>query len=280
MLVQPSNILFPESTSASINNAGGSMMYGLHGEPTAQLYVSPTSSYTGTPVYTLDVETVQNNVWVSNAGALFVSPTGVLSTTLTNPTPGSIYSILLPSGIQDVRVTVSSFASGTIVLYGSSSFVPDTASPKPTAPAVVNADGAFAALPTTLPSQQYLDTQGRVMVRDYGWNIFAGDTGGSTVTSTTQMLGLSGAGQSYYITDIILSNGGTSQTLQLVSSTTAGNACATSPANVGPPFTLAANGGVATPWKTPRKVAANSAVCCKPGGSTAFSCEIHGLIAP
>lgn len=144
----------------------------------------------------------------------------------------------------------------------------------------VVADGAFAGLTAANVQDFTLDTQGKIYVRDYGQNIFEGDTGGTTVTTTTQMLGLSGASLSYYITDVVIANGATAQTLQLVSSTTAGNACATSPANVGPPISLGGPAGMAAAWKTPRKVTANSALCCKPSGSTAFSCEVHGFIAP
>lgn len=145
---------------------------------------------------------------------------------------------------------------------------------------IVVADGAFTGLTAGNVRRLNEDTQGRLFVRDYGQNIFYGDTGTAVVTSATQMLGLSGSGLSYYVTDIVISNGATAQTVQLISSTTAGNACATSPANVGPPYSLATNGGVAQAFKTPRKVAANSAICCSPGGSTAFSCEVHGFIAP
>lgn len=117
---------------------------------------------------------------------------------------------------------------------------------------------------------------------------FQGNTGTGTVTATTEMknmgtstaLGLSGTNLSRYVTDIALSNGATSQTIQLVSSATTGNDCATAPVLIGTPITLEVNHGMSKPYRTALKIAANSALCCKPSGSTAFSCEVEGYVAP
>ena len=147
---------------------------------------------------------------------------------------------------------------------------------------VVVADGAITAKSAGNLSQLSQDTQGRLLARTYHPNYWTSDisTGASTVTATTQVAGLSGASLSYYITDVILSNGGTAQTVAVVSSTTAGNACATAPANVIPPISLPANGGMAMSYSTPIKVSSNSALCCKISGSTAFSCQLRGFTAP
>jgi len=102
----------------------------------------------------------------------------------------------------------------------------------------------------------------------------------SAVTATTQVLGLSGASLSYYLTDVMLSCGATASTINVVSSTTAGNACATSPVVVIPTIPLAVNGALHMSFRTPIKVTANSALCCKTSGSTAFSCLVSGYIAP
>jgi len=103
---------------------------------------------------------------------------------------------------------------------------------------------------------------------------------GSAITTTTQVLGLSGASLSYYLTDVVVSCGATASAVSVVSSTTAGNACATSPANVVPALNLPVNGSLAINFHTPIKVTANSALCCKTSGSTAFSCLVSGYIAP
>lgn len=103
---------------------------------------------------------------------------------------------------------------------------------------------------------------------------------GSAITTTTQVLGLSGASLSYYLTDVTVSCGATASAVSLTSSTTAGNACVTSPANVVPAINLPINGSLHMSFRTPIKVTANSALCCKTGGSTAFSCLVSGYIAP
>lgn len=145
---------------------------------------------------------------------------------------------------------------------------------------VAIADGAVTATTAGRMYNVPEDTQRRVLVRDYHPNFATWDTGAATVTATTQIATTSGGGLSYYITDIMLSNGATAQTVAVVSSTTAGNACATSPTSVIPPVSLSVNGGYAVSRKTPIKVTANSALCCKISGSTAFSCQLSGFIAP
>jgi len=105
----------------------------------------------------------------------------------------------------------------------------------------------------------------------------------SAVTATTQVLGLSGAGLSYYITDIFFFNNvATAQTINIISSTTAGNACATSPATVTPNvvFGTVANGQWVMSLQTPLKVTANSALCCKLSTATSASCLISGFTGP
>ncbi len=122
------------------------------------------------------------------------------------------------------------------------------------------------------------DVQGRLLVRNFHPNFTSAKA--DAVTATTQVLGASGASLSYYITDLVLSCGGTASVLSVVSSTTAGNACATSPATVIPSINMPISGNFAINFQTPIKVTANSALCCKTGGSTAFSCQVSGFIAP
>lgn len=103
----------------------------------------------------------------------------------------------------------------------------------------------------------------------------------SNVTANTQCVGASGAGVSYYLTSVVLANGGTAQNLQVVSSTTAGNACATAPANVTPLLFGAVNTTMPGLQFAPGlKVTANSALCCTRSGTTAFSCLLDGYTAP
>lgn len=143
-------------------------------------------------------------------------------------------------------------------------------------------DGAVTALTNGQLNGVSVDTQARVLVRDYHPNFWSANTGTAAVTANTQILGASGSGLSYYITDIMFSNAGASvQSVSIISSTTAGNACATSPAQVYPPVALPANaGGMVVALKTPIKVTANSALCCKTSGSIAFTCQLQGFTAP
>lgn len=146
----------------------------------------------------------------------------------------------------------------------------------------VIADGQNQVATVGNPHNMHQDTYGRLFVRDYASSYWSTDvsTGAATVTATTQVAALSGVGLSYYVTDVLFSNGAGAQTIAVVSSATAGNACATSPVNVVPPVTLPANAGMVWPLKTPIKVTANHALCCKTSGGTAYSCALRGFTAP
>jgi len=145
------------------------------------------------------------------------------------------------------------------------------------------ADGAVTA--TTAGNVYRLpeDTQRRLLVRDYHPNFASWSTGAAAVTANTQIAGLSGAGLSYYITDLMISNvgaSGSATTAAIVSSTTAGNACATAPASVLPPVAFPLNGTVMAALKTPIKVASNSALCCVIDAAATFTCQLSGFVAP
>jgi hypothetical protein len=102
----------------------------------------------------------------------------------------------------------------------------------------------------------------------------------ANVVATTQCLGLSGSGLSYYISNIFV-NAAASQVLSITSSATAGNACATSPTTVWGATFIAANGGGPITLPDPIKVTANSALCCSLGGGSASStCILTGRTAP
>lgn len=98
-------------------------------------------------------------------------------------------------------------------------------------------------------------------------------------SAETQCIGLSGAGLKYYVkTAVFTSNAAI--TVKLHSSTTAGNACATSPSLVVPTLYLGTNTGA--PLQFPQGLpaaAANSALCCFFSGASG-SCVISGYIAP
>lgn len=127
-------------------------------------------------------------------------------------------------------------------------------------------------------SQLITDTDGRLYVSNVHPNTFSCLI--SNVTASTQCVGLSGAGLSYYVTDVVLNNGATAQSLQVVSSTTAGNACATAPANVMPLVIMPVNSFLVWPMNTYLKATANSALCVTRSGATAFSAQLSGFIAP
>jgi hypothetical protein len=121
-----------------------------------------------------------------------------------------------------------------------------------------------------------IDTQGRLFVDTAHPRFFSCLV--SAATATTQCQAAAAAGASLYITDVTLSNGGTAQTVQLVQGT--GTACATGLANAGPVINLAVNAGQDHTFATPIKLTAAAALCCKPGGATAFSCWVSGYTAP
>lgn len=98
------------------------------------------------------------------------------------------------------------------------------------------------------------------------------------VATSTQIAALSGAGQSYYVTGAVFS-ASAAMTVKVVSSATAGNACATSPAVVIPSLYIPASGGAPLSFSQPIKVAANSAICCVIP-SASGSCLLTGYVAP
>lgn len=121
------------------------------------------------------------------------------------------------------------------------------------------------------------DTQNRLYVNTSHPNYFFCTV--SAQTSITSCQAAPGSG-SLYITDLQVSNGGTAQTVQLVSGTTTTNPCDTSQAAVTAVFNLAVNGNEHWNLQTPIKLPATKQLCCKQGGSTAFSCNVSGFTAP
>lgn len=105
----------------------------------------------------------------------------------------------------------------------------------------------------------------------------------SAVTATTQCQAAPGASTSLYVSDVFLYNGSTTASaLQLVTGT--GTNCGTGTANVTPPVSLLSNAAAGATlfmtFQNPLKVPANQALCCKTGGSTAFSCLVSGHSGP
>ena len=107
-----------------------------------------------------------------------------------------------------------------------------------------------------------------------------GNTGSfniSSMSGTTQGVGLSGSGQSYYVSSFTCS-ANAAITCGLSSGTAAGNACASSTAVVVAPQYIPANGGFHLALPTPIKVTANSALCCVPSAGTA-ACTVVYTVA-
>lgn len=105
----------------------------------------------------------------------------------------------------------------------------------------------------------------------------------AAITSTTLCQAAQGAGVSLYVTDVWLSNGSTTASALSLIYADAG-ACTGTPAQVTPATTLASNAGAGSftvySFTTPIKLPANKALCCKTGGSTAFSCMVSGFYGP
>lgn len=99
----------------------------------------------------------------------------------------------------------------------------------------------------------------------------------NAATAATQCQAAPAAATFLYITDLVLTNGGTAQTVQLTSGT--GTACATGLANVGPAINMTISGNIFTSFQTPIRIPAASALCCKPSGATAFGCWVSGYIS-
>jgi hypothetical protein len=96
----------------------------------------------------------------------------------------------------------------------------------------------------------------------------------SAATAATQCQAAPAASTMLNAVDVVLSNGGTAQTVQLTSGT--GSACGTSTANVTPVMNLPINGSLVMHFLQPIRLPAATALCCKPSGATAFSCLVNG----
>lgn len=96
----------------------------------------------------------------------------------------------------------------------------------------------------------------------------------SAATATTECWGTPGVGKGWRILHVLLSNGGTAQSLQVVQGT--GTNCGTGETAVTPVLYFAINGTVEVRFPTEMPLAAPNEknLCCKPSGSTAFSCMI------
>ena len=105
----------------------------------------------------------------------------------------------------------------------------------------------------------------------------SGFTGLANLTCTPALP--AGAGISFYVDSVLLSNGPTPQTLKVISSTT--TACGGSPADVTSSVYLGVNGGAMLHFFTPIKTAqSNPYLCCQGSGSTAASCTVTGFYGP
>ncbi len=100
----------------------------------------------------------------------------------------------------------------------------------------------------------------------------------SGISAITECKALT-ASVKHYVTHVVLSNGPTAQTLQVVYGT--GSACATGQAALTSTVYLGVNGGAILSFdSSPLAPAAANAICCKPSGATAFSCTLAGHTAP
>jgi hypothetical protein len=96
----------------------------------------------------------------------------------------------------------------------------------------------------------------------------------SGITALTECKALT-ASTVHYVTHIVLSNGPTAQTLQVVYGT--GTNCGTGQTALTSTIYLGVNGGAVIPLdSSPLAPASANAVCCKPSGSSAFSCTLAG----
>lgn len=106
----------------------------------------------------------------------------------------------------------------------------------------------------------------------------AGTAFQTSMSSTTQVVGLSGSGLKYYITGFWCS-ANAAVTCGLTSSTTAGNSCSGGATVIAPVY-IPANGGASPAiGSQPIAVTANSALCCTPSAGTA-ECQVNYYVAP
>jgi hypothetical protein len=87
-----------------------------------------------------------------------------------------------------------------------------------------------------------------------------------------------GAGLRFYVTDVVISNGATAQTVRIITGT--GTTCGTSTDIVIPLINMPINGTVTIALQTPLQTALNEDICSDISGTTAHSVLISGYILP
>jgi len=87
-----------------------------------------------------------------------------------------------------------------------------------------------------------------------------------------------GAGQRFYVTDVVISNGATAQTVRIITGT--GTTCGTSTDVVVPLINMPINGAVSINLRTPVRTSVDEDLCSDISGTTAHSVQIVGQIAP
>lgn len=139
-----------------------------------------------------------------------------------------------------------------------------------------NSTSTPTPLAATQEASLRTDLQRRLLVEEAAPTSWYGYA--DNASTSTQIMALSGAGQSYYIVGAVFS-ASAAMTVKVISSTTAGNACATSPTVLIPSLYIPASGGAPLHFKQPIKVPANSAICCTIP-SASGSCLLTGYVAP
>lgn len=135
-----------------------------------------------------------------------------------------------------------------------------------TDPSSVSAEGDAAAFRT--------DRNRRLLVNKNHPNLWKVNENHSSAQTNNQLKAAPGAGLSFYITDIIISNGATAGSVQLVEDEGG------TPATIAGPYYFAANGGIAMPLETPIRMTANKSLGFTSTTVTTHTVTVSGYIAP
>lgn len=115
------------------------------------------------------------------------------------------------------------------------------------------------------------DPDSRLYVNDTHPNYFSCKVDAAVALTQCQAAPASG---SLNVVDVVVTNGGTAQTVTIQMGT--GTACATGATTVVPAINLPVSGTVAVSFRQPIRLTALNALCCKPSGTTAFGCLVNG----
>jgi hypothetical protein len=269
-----SGVTQPVSGTVTANAGTGTMTVGQATGTNLHVVVdsAPTTAVTGTFWQATQPVSISGNQAVNVAQINGVTPLMGNGTTGTGSQRVTIAS-------DQTAFSVNATASQATAANLNATVVGASADNASAASNNVNVLPAVVETSSTMPTRTdgnraalIVDAKGRLVTRISSTNPWSCTQSG--ITALTECKALT-ASTVHYVTHVVLSNGPTAQTLQVVYGT--GTNCGTGQTALTSTIYLGVNGGAVIPLdSSPLAPASANAVCCKPSGSSAFSCTLAG----